>query len=62
MKETTYQKYKRELKQLREIVGVDVVNFAIVSDRKEFQKRLNYLRDYIAKYRLHCLGIKEVKE
>lgn len=48
-KETTYNKYKRERKELMQIVDIDVQEFAI--SRKDFANRLAFLKKKMLSYR-----------
>jgi hypothetical protein len=48
--ETTYQKYKRERNELKEIVSIDVQHFLL--GRKDIIERLNYLKKCIEQYRI----------
>lgn len=48
-KETTYNKYKRQNKELKEIISIDSQEFLL--DRVDFQKRLNYLKRCMENYR-----------
>jgi hypothetical protein len=51
MKESMYQKYKRERDQLKAILDKDVQHFALTRDRNEFAKRLKYLVECMLRYR-----------
>lgn len=48
-KETTYNKYKRENKELKGIVQIDIQRFII--DQKGQRERLNYLIKCMQYYR-----------
>lgn len=50
-KESTYQKYKRERDQLRNLVHIEMQNFVLNINLKEYEKRINYLRKCINHYR-----------
>ncbi len=50
-KETTYNKYKRENKQLRAIINLDVRSFTLNVNNQEFNNRLDYIKKCIMRYR-----------
>lgn len=50
-KETTYQKYKRENKQLKMIIFNEVYRFCLSKDINAFQRRLDYISKCINQYR-----------
>ncbi len=51
--ETTYNKYKRQRKELMNVISVDVQEFIL--DRKDWKKRLNYLKQCMETYRVKSL-------
>ena len=53
MKETTYNKYKRQNKEMRAILNQEVFNFSV--NKRDFEQRLNYLKKCIQMYR-GCKG------
>lgn len=50
MKESTYQRYKRENIQLKQIVDVDVRNFILDKNIDEFKKKKSYIIKFIKQY------------
>lgn len=48
-KETTYNKYKRQNKEMKTILDIDIRNFFL--DRKDYQERIKYLQKCIFMYR-----------
>jgi len=47
--ETTYNKYKRERKELMQLVDIDIRTFAI--GQKDFADRLSFIKKLILLYR-----------
>lgn len=52
-KETTYQKYKRERNQLKEIINLEIQSFCINPNSEEYRNRLNYLKQCLKSYRIN---------
>ena len=55
-KESTYNKYKRENKELKSIIDIEVQNFLLGSD--DFKERISNLKEYITSYRHNKLDVK----
>jgi len=51
MKETTYNKYKRQNKIMSDMLNKDVLNFIV--NEKDWKERRNYLYKCIALYRIN---------
>ena len=49
MTETTYNKYKRQNKEMKGILSIELQRFIL--DRKDFGERIKYLSDCISLYR-----------
>ena len=58
MKETTYNKYKRENRELKQIVAADVRFFCI--GQQDFSNRLSFIKKMMLQYRAE--QIKEMKD
>lgn len=53
--ETTYNKYKRQNKELKMLLSIEVKNFVL--DAKDYQDRIKYIHRCITQYRFNKLGI-----
>ncbi len=63
--ESTYNKYKRQNKEMKSILSVDITNFIL--DTEDWQERISYLKKCILTYRHNKLKnfakrTKEVKK
>lgn len=52
MKETTYNKYKRENKQLKSIINIELQDFVLNTCIKKFKERRNEIKRFIKTHRL----------
>ena len=51
MKETTYNKYKRQNSEMKRIIGIQSFNFFI--NQKDFEKRLKYIQKCMEIYKVY---------
>ena len=51
MKETTYNKYKRERNQLKSIVDIVAQDFFLTQDKSEFEKKKIAFKEFVMNYR-----------